>query len=104
MLDEYQTFASKPLGPALPVAQQTLPPLWTATPGGPSAGLVTFAPTVSFATNTPAPLCGGPSTMTILAIGQDQRSNNYQVRTGRHCARGSCGFCHTQDHSAGIPA
>jgi len=75
-------FASKPLGPALPVAQQTLPPLWTATPGDPSAGLVTLVPTISFATNTPAPLCGGPSTMTILAIGQDQRSNNYDYGLG----------------------
>jgi len=81
-LDSYQAFASKPLGPGLPVAQQTLPPLWTAAPGGPSSGMVTLAPTLSFATNTPAPLCGGPSTMTILAIGQDQRLNNYQYGLG----------------------
>jgi LCP family protein required for cell wall assembly len=84
VLNSYQAFASKPLGPALPVAQQTLPPLWTATPGDPSAGMVTLAPTISFATDTPAPraACGGPSAMTILAIGQDQRSNNYQYGLG----------------------
>jgi LCP family protein required for cell wall assembly len=80
-LTEYQAFASKPLGPVLPAAPQTLPPLWTATPGSssanPSAGMVTLAPTISFATNTPQPLCGGPNIMTILAIGQDQRANKY---------------------------
>jgi LCP family protein required for cell wall assembly len=81
-LNSYQAFASKPLGPALPVAQQTLPPLWTARPGDLSAGSVTLAPTVSFATNTPAPLCGGPNAMTILAIGQDQRSDNYEYGLG----------------------
>jgi LCP family protein required for cell wall assembly len=85
-LTEYQVFASKPLGPALPAAPQTLPPLWTATPGGVSAnsfaGMVTLAPTISFPTNTPQPLCGGPNVMTILAIGQDQRSNNYQYGLG----------------------
>jgi LCP family protein required for cell wall assembly len=81
-LDSYQAFASRPLGPGLPVAQQTLPPLWTAMPGGPSSGAVTLVPTLSFATNTPAPICGGPSTMTILAIGQDQRLNNYQYGLG----------------------
>jgi LCP family protein required for cell wall assembly len=75
-LSNYLTFASKPLGPALPVAQQTLPPLWTATPS-----LSVRVPT-TFATKTPVPLCGGPSAMTILAIGQDQRSNNYQYGLG----------------------
>ena len=83
VLNSYQAFASKPLGPALPVAQQTLPPLWTATPpGASSAGAVTLVPTISFATNTPAPLCGGPNIMNVLAIGQDQRSNNYQYGLG----------------------
>ena len=104
VLDEYQAFASKPLGPALPVAQQTLPPLWTATPGDPSAGMVTLAPTISFATNTPAPLCGGPSTMTILAIGQDQRSNNYQYGLGDIVRVVRVDFAHTESHGAGIPA
>ena len=83
-LTSYLTFATKPLGPALPAAQQTLPPIWTATPGtpDPNLGSVTLAPTISFATNTPAPLCGGPNVMTVLAIGQDQRSNNYQYGLG----------------------
>ncbi|MDO9300674.1 MAG: LCP family protein [Anaerolineales bacterium] len=75
-LTSYLAFASKPLGPVLPVAQQTLPPLWTATPS-----MVTSAPTI-VPTKTRMPLCGGPSAMTILAIGQDQRSNNYQYGLG----------------------
>jgi len=78
-------FATRPLGPALPAAPRSLPPVWTTTPGTPAAnaGLVTLVPTISFApTNTPAPLCGGPAMMTVLAIGQDQRSNNYQYGLG----------------------
>jgi polyisoprenyl-teichoic acid--peptidoglycan teichoic acid transferase len=80
----YRAFATSPLGPALPVASPTLPPIWTVTPGSSSsvAGAVTLLPTISFPTNTPTPLCGGPSMMTILAIGQDQRSNNYQYGLG----------------------
>ena len=81
----YRVFATSPLGPVLPVASQALPPVWTSTPGTPGSsttGMVTLAPTLSFATNTPAPLCGGPNMMTILAIGQDQRSNNYQYGLG----------------------
>jgi LCP family protein required for cell wall assembly len=82
-LSEYETFAAKPLGPALPAAPQTLPPLWTATAdSSSSAGMVTLAPTISFATSTPQALCGGPSVMTILAIGSDQRSNSYQYGLG----------------------
>jgi len=81
-LTSYQAFASKPLGPALPVAAQTLPPLWTATPATSSAELSTVEPIISVPTNVPQPLCGGSSTMTILAIGQDQRSNNYQYGLG----------------------
>jgi LCP family protein required for cell wall assembly len=75
----YRAFATSPLGPALPAASPTLPPIWTSTPGN---SAVALAPTISFPTNTPAPLCGGPSMMTILAIGQDQRSNNYQYGLG----------------------
>jgi len=77
----YQTIALKPLGPALPVLQQPLPPTWTASPGpSPTAqGLVTFAPTsVSvLPSNTPAPLCGGPALMNILVTGADARGDNY---------------------------
>jgi len=81
-LSSYRAFASKPLGPALPVAQQTLPPIWTATPlSSSSVDVATMAP-LSTVTKTPEPLCGGPSMMTILAIGQDQRSNNYNYGLG----------------------
>jgi LCP family protein required for cell wall assembly len=80
---KYRAFATKPLGPALPGGTQTLPAVWTTTPSDPSVGMVTLVPTRSFPTETPLPpLCGGPSVMTILAIGQDQRSNNYQYGLG----------------------
>jgi LCP family protein required for cell wall assembly len=86
VFESYQAFATKPLGPALPVVQQTLPPIWTVTPGGSltPAGMVTLAPTISITTDTPAPapFCGGPNVMTVLAIGQDQRTNNYQYGLG----------------------
>jgi LCP family protein required for cell wall assembly len=76
--NNYRAFATKPLGPALPAGTQTLPAVWTSTPGlTASAGNATLAPT-----NTPQPLCGGPAMMTVLAIGQDQRSNNYQYGLG----------------------
>jgi len=77
----YQAFASQPLGPALPVIGKTLPPTWTPNPASP-LGLVTFAPTASFATNTPQPMCGGPNIMNIVAIGSDQRTNSYVYGNG----------------------
>lgn len=75
----YQTFAAQPLGPALPVAQQTMPPTWTASPGQSptSAGLVTLAPTVAYATSTPSAVCSGPNIMNILVVGADTRGDNY---------------------------
>jgi len=75
----YQSFASKPLGPVLPFAGQTLPPTWTASPGDPAshAGLVTLVPTISFTTDTPEPFCGGAGVMNILVIGTDTRADNY---------------------------
>jgi LCP family protein required for cell wall assembly len=76
----YQTVAAQPLGPSLPTfAPQTLPPTWTASPGPvPTAqGLVTFAPTVSFPTNTPVAKCNGPGIMNVLVIGSDARGDNY---------------------------
>ncbi|MBI5823227.1 MAG: LCP family protein [Chloroflexi bacterium] len=75
----YQAFASQPLGAALPISEQSLPPTWTVSPG-PSptpAGLVTFAPTVSFPTATPSAMCGGPNIMNILVVGADTRGDNY---------------------------
>lgn len=78
--DNYQTFAVQPLGPALPVSQQSLPPTWTASPG-PSPtlpGLVTLAaPLVDFPTSTPQAFCGGPNIMNILLVGADTRGDNY---------------------------
>lgn len=75
----YQTFASQPLGPAMPISQQSLPPTWTASPG-PSptlVGQVTLAPLVIFPTATPSAMCGGPNIMNILLIGADTRGDNY---------------------------
>ncbi|MFN8382908.1 MAG: LCP family protein [Anaerolineales bacterium] len=76
----YQTFASQPLGPALPVSQQSLPPTWTASPG-PSPtqpGSVTLAPLISVpSTSTPIAMCGGPNIMNVLLIGADTRGDNY---------------------------
>ncbi len=79
MYSSYRVFASQPLGPALPIGQQNLPPTWTASPGPSptSAGLVTFVPTVSFPTATPSAMCGGPNRMNILVIGADTRGDNY---------------------------
>ncbi|MBK8783312.1 MAG: LCP family protein [Anaerolineales bacterium] len=75
----YQSFAAQPLGPALPVNQQSLPPTWTASPG-PSptlAGSVTLVPLVNFPTSTPQAFCGGPNIMNILLVGADTRGDNY---------------------------
>lgn len=77
IIQTYRAFAAQPLGPALPVAAQTLPPTWTASPGPSPVGQVTLVPTLSFATNTPQALCGGPYTMNILVIGADTRGDNY---------------------------
>ncbi len=72
----YRAFATKPLGPAIPVVTQAMPPVWTVTPGTPSDTAM-LVPTLPYPTNTPEPLCGGPSTMNILAIGSDRRSDDY---------------------------
>ncbi len=76
----YQTFVTQPLGPALPISQQSLPPTWTASPG-PSptlAGSVTLAPLMTVpATTTPSAMCGGPNIMNILLVGADTRGDNY---------------------------
>src|SRR3990172_3417221 len=78
-LRSYQVFASQPLGPALPVAGQVLPPTWTPAATS-SLGMVTYAPTFSFATPTPLArvTCGGPNIMNIVAIGADSRTDTYQ--------------------------
>ena len=77
----YLGWTRQPLGPALdqPTAWQ-LPATWTASPGA-SKPPLTLAPTLSFATETPAsPFlpCSNLPTMTILAIGSDARSDEYR--------------------------
>lgn len=77
----YQVFATQSLGPALPTSQQSLPPLWTITPG-PSPtplGVVTLAPiiTVPATSTVPSAMCGGPNIMNILLVGADTRGDNY---------------------------
>lgn len=81
-LQTYNAFAAQPLGPALPVEAQALPPTWTASPNPPAAaltppGFVTLAPTISFPTNTPPAVCGGLTPINILVIGADARADSY---------------------------
>jgi LCP family protein required for cell wall assembly len=68
----------QPLGPAL-----ELP---TSTPANPTLTTIpikqvsvedTATQTLSTATSTPQPLCGGPASMNILAIGSDARGQHY---------------------------
>jgi LCP family protein required for cell wall assembly len=78
----YQAWSQKPLGPVLESAtpgQRQLPATWTVPPSTP-VSTVTLAPTLVFETSTPlmVPLCYGLPTMTLLAIGTDQRSDDYK--------------------------
>ncbi len=77
----YRAWSQKPLGPVLEsptFASLQLPATWTVTPF--STG--TLAPTLDFSTSTPAlsglPPCYGLPSMTILAIGTDERSDQYR--------------------------
>jgi LCP family protein required for cell wall assembly len=69
----------QPLGARLelPTATRTRPTL-ASFPVGTEAvvNAITETPQAT-ATSTPQPLCGGPSTMNILAIGSDSRGNHY---------------------------
>jgi LCP family protein required for cell wall assembly len=76
----YLTWSRQPLGPALdyPTVWQ-LPATWTATPGTPQP-TITFAPTISFYTDTPAsPFlpCADLPTMNLLVIGSDTHTDEY---------------------------
>jgi len=78
-----QAWSQKPLGPVLESSTpgQALPATWTAQPSALPLSTITLAPTLSFATNTPQfsiPPCYGLPPMTILAIGIDQRSDEYK--------------------------
>ncbi len=70
----YEAWTGHPLGAALPVAAFTplgLPATWTPTS-------LSYSLNNSIrSTPTRAPLCGGPPTMTILAIGSDTRGSGY---------------------------
>ena len=75
----YTTLWSVPLGPAIEMSTSTwsLPATWTAAPPDPAS---TLGPTLTPApTSTPVEsvYCGGPSVMTVLAVGTDARSNSY---------------------------
>ena len=76
---QFFRFYRQPLGPALelPTATQMRPSL-TSFPVEEEAALSTFnVESSATATSTPQPLCGGPSTMNILAIGSDARGDHY---------------------------
>jgi LCP family protein required for cell wall assembly len=79
VFQNYRSFATQPLGPALPFTPLSLPPTWTPAPAAVVAqsGNVTLAPTISFTTNTPLPICGGGGIMNILVIGSDSRPDSY---------------------------
>ena len=76
----YTTLWQAPLlGPAIdmPTSDWALPATWTPTPEG---FVATHGPTITLAvTITPVKnvSCGGPPTMTILAVGSDARSDSY---------------------------
>lgn len=81
-LQNYQAFASQPLGPALPIVAQTMPPTWTPA-ATTSANMVTLLPTIAFPTQTPYAGCGsGVNVMNVVAIGADSRSDTYQYGLG----------------------
>jgi LCP family protein required for cell wall assembly len=78
-----QAWSQKPLGPVLksPMpGQRQLPATWTVQPSAPPLSTTTLAPTLNLETNTPSilPPCYGLPPMTILAIGTDQRSDDYK--------------------------
>ena len=73
----YRTFATQPLGPALPTSQ--IVSFSTVTPTKDNSTLV---PVLISPTNTPAPLCGGPAIMNIVVIGADARVDSYTYGLG----------------------
>ena len=65
---------TRPLGPGLEL------PTYTLTSPPPATATQFHAPTAqpsATLTSTPEPLCGGPPSMMVLAIGADNRENNY---------------------------
>lgn len=78
----------KPLGPVLQLPKNTFapfstfPPTWTVLAGEINFPVNIGTETPAPPTATPAPLCGGPTEMTILAIGSDQRGDSYLYGLG----------------------
>jgi len=72
-------FYRQPLGPALelPTATQMHPTLTSLPVEEDALVSVSLETQQATATSTPQPLCGGPSTMNILAIGSDARGDHY---------------------------
>lgn len=71
----------QPLGPVLELPTSTLAdPTFTPAPIDTAAisSTATESQPTAAQTATPAPLCGGPAVMNILAIGSDARGNTYQ--------------------------
>ena len=68
----------QPLGPRLelPTSTQSIPTL-TTFPINIAANQTTATDKPLTATSTPQPMCGGPSVMSILAIGSDARGQHY---------------------------
>lgn len=64
---------SEPLGPSLEMPTQTAK--LSSTPNPELLSGATAAPQTP--TSAPEPLCGGPESMLILAVGSDNRDNNY---------------------------
>jgi LCP family protein required for cell wall assembly len=69
----------QPLGAPLelPTATRTRPTLTSFPIGTEAVVNASASAPQATATSTPQPLCGGPSTMNILAIGSDSRGNHY---------------------------
>ncbi len=79
----YTFYATRPLGAAVPAmfTPLSLPPTWTPAPVA-QAENVTLVPTVSFATPTPRPVCGGEGVMNVLVVGADSRVDSYEYGLG----------------------
>lgn len=92
-VDTYSTYASRPLGPGLSLPSATpwsLPATWTASPPATQSIILisgqTAVPASTLVTVTDTPQqsarCGGPAVMHLLAVGSDQRSDNYLYGLG----------------------
>lgn len=87
-LDFYHSTWQAPLGPLLALPDQIHPALASALPhpptDAPTATLLPGQPTLTpeIPLFTSAPLCGGPQTLLILAVGSDSRGTGYLYGLG----------------------